>query len=97
MEKNSGEQKNFIEIKNINKEYSVEDKKILALNNISFKIYKNEIFCLLGHNGAGKSSSIKIMTGLLKADNGEVIYDGKEFTENQNDIIKNMGKNIFYF
>ena len=31
------------------------------------------------------------MIGLLKADDEEVIYDGKEFTENKNDIIKNIG------
>lgn len=39
-------------------------------------MYKNEIFAILGHNGAVKAIPIKTMTGLLKPENGEIYYNG---------------------
>ncbi len=45
---------------------------IVAVNNISFEIYRGEIFGFLGPNGAGKTTTIKIMSGLLKPDSGKV-------------------------
>ena len=51
-----------------------EDKKV-ALNGVSFNLYRNEIFALLGHNGAGKSTLINILTGLYQCTSGSAIYD----------------------
>lgn len=45
----------------------------IAVNNLSFNLYKNEIFVLLGPNGAGKTTTLKIMSGLLKPDTGRVM------------------------
>ena len=63
----------LLEIKNIKKSFGTK----LVLKNLSFKLYKNEIFVLLGHNGAGKTVLLNILTGLLKADSGSVIYNSK--------------------
>ena len=61
-----------IEIKNISKSFG----NVNAINNVSLKVYKNEILCLLGDNGAGKSTLIKCINGLEPFDNGEIIVDG---------------------
>lgn len=61
-----------IKVKNISKRF--DDK--LVLDNISFEIKEGDIFGLIGPNGAGKSTLISIITGLLKANNGEVEIGG---------------------
>jgi ABC-2 type transport system ATP-binding protein len=48
---------------------------VLAVDNISFEVYRGEIFGFLGPNGAGKTTTIKIMTGLLEPDDGCVTID----------------------
>ena len=47
-----------------------------AANNVSFTIHKGEIFGFLGSNGCGKSTTMKMLTGLLEADEGEAILFG---------------------
>ena len=49
----------------------------LANDDIGFDIGNGEIHALLGENGAGKSTLVKIIYGVLKADVGEVIWDGE--------------------
>jgi len=65
--------------------------KFLAVNNVSFKVYQNEIFAILGHNGAGKTTLINIMVGLLKASQGDVYFDGLSISKDVNTIRKNFG------
>jgi len=51
---------------------------IVAVDNISFEIYRGEIFGFLGPNGAGKTTTIKMMSGLLKPDRGHVTIDSHD-------------------
>jgi ABC-type multidrug transport system ATPase subunit len=44
------------------------EKKVI--DNLSINFYESEIFCLLGHNGAGKSTTINLLTGLLSSNSG---------------------------
>jgi len=67
-----------LQIANLKKEF--DDGKI-AVDGLNLNIYQNEIFALLGHNGAGKSTTISILTGLYEATSGEVIYDGENILE----------------
>lgn len=62
-----------IEVKDLRKSY---DGKKMALNGLTFHVKKGEIYGLLGKNGAGKSTSIKIMTTLIGFDSGEVRISG---------------------
>jgi ABC-2 type transport system ATP-binding protein len=48
---------------------------IVAVDNISFEIYRGEIFGFLGPNGAGKTTTIKIMCGLIEPDSGKITID----------------------
>ncbi len=63
----------------------------LALKGIGFEIRRGEILGLIGENGAGKSTTIKILVGLLKPDSGRVEYDGMNFFENKSRLKKNIG------
>ncbi|MGD8291287.1 MAG: sugar ABC transporter ATP-binding protein [Desulfobacterales bacterium] len=49
---------------------------VVALTDVSFQIRKNTVHCLVGENGAGKSTFIKILTGVYQADEGELLLNG---------------------
>ncbi len=51
---------------------------ITALENINFEVGKNEVVGLVGDNGAGKSTMIKIIMGVHKADKGDIYFNGKK-------------------
>lgn len=62
-----------------------------ALNTINIEINKSEIIGLLGPNGAGKSTLMKSIVGALKIDEGQIIFDGKDISEDEIATKKNMG------
>lgn len=49
---------------------------VIALNGVSFDVRPGECHCLLGDNGAGKSTFIKVMSGVFKPSSGSIIFDG---------------------
>ena len=55
-----------------------DDRKIL--NDLSFKVMKGETKIILGGSGCGKSTTIKLVLGLLKPDNGQILVDGEDVT-----------------
>ncbi len=55
-----------------------DDRKIL--NNLSFKVMKGETKIILGGSGSGKSTTIKLVLGLLKPDSGQILVDGEDVT-----------------
>ena len=55
-----------------------DDRKIL--NNLSFKVMKGETKMILGGSGCGKSTTIKLVLGLLKPDSGQILVDGEDIT-----------------
>jgi len=59
--------------------------------NISFNVYKDEIFAILGHNGAGKSTLIQIMVGMIKPNIGECYYNEIPLSKNKNICQHHMG------
>ena len=63
----------LLEIRNILASY----KEYPALNNVSLDIKKNTVLGLVGESGSGKSTLAKVITGLLQADTGEVVFDGE--------------------
>ena len=71
-----------------NLSFSYKDKCVLK--NVSIEVPKGGIYGYLGKNGAGKSTTIKILLGLLKAQSGAILYDGRQFTEKSLDRIGNL-------
>lgn len=47
-----------------------------AVDNISLSLYESQIFCLLGHNGAGKTTAISVLTGMISKTSGIVSLYG---------------------
>ena len=78
---------NIIEINNLYKSYN----DVHAVNNLSFRVKKGELFAFLGVNGAGKSTTISIMCGTLTKDSGEVLINGKNIDHQLVDITKELG------
>lgn len=50
---------------------------LVALNKLSFKVRKGEIFALVGPNGAGKTAALNCINGVYRPDSGEIIFDGR--------------------
>ena len=65
--------KDILNIQNVTKTFA----GVKALNNVSLSVKRGEVHALMGENGAGKSTLIKILTGIYKADSGEIILMGK--------------------
>src|SRR5438132_2920458 len=65
-----------IEFRNVTIEF--DDRKVL--NNLSFKVMKGETKIILGGSGCGKSTTIKLVLGLLKPDSGQILVDGEDIT-----------------
>jgi len=66
-------------------------EKFLAVNHVSFKVYKDEIFAILGHNGAGKTTLLQIMIGLINASGGNVYFDGNDISKDTTVIRRDFG------
>lgn len=79
----------ILQIQNLTFAYS-KDKK--ALNQITLEILKGEKIAVLGPNGAGKSTFFLALNGVLKPQEGEILYQGNKITKkNLNEIRKNVG------
>jgi ABC-2 type transport system ATP-binding protein len=81
---------NIIEVKNLKKTYSPKKNPVHALRGISFEVKKGEIFGILGVNGAGKSTTLNILIGLLSASSGSVKIFGRNFLGNETAIKQKM-------
>lgn len=78
---------NIIQIDNLYKSYG----EVKAVQNLSFRGKKGELFAFLGINGAGKSTTISILCGQLKKDGGRVEINGKSLDENPEGIKREIG------
>ncbi len=78
---------NIIEINHLNKSF----KEVHAVNDLSFCVKKGELFAFLGVNGAGKSTTISIICGMLEKDTGEVLINGKNIETDMKEISNKLG------
>ncbi len=85
MEPNKNE--NIIEVKDLTKMF----KSFTAVNRISFNVKKGEIFGFLGANGAGKTTAMKMLCGLLKPTSGKGIVAGYDITTAPEKVKRNIG------
>ena len=78
---------NIIEIRNLDKSFG----DVHAVNDLSFRVKRGELFAFLGVNGAGKSTTISIMCGTLAKDNGSVVIDGLDIDKDMTKISRELG------
>lgn len=77
----------FLEVNDLKVSYGA----IKAVKGISFHIEKGEIVSLLGANGAGKSTIMKTIAGLVKANSGKIYFDGENITNSSPDKVVRSG------
>jgi branched-chain amino acid transport system ATP-binding protein len=64
---------------------------LVAVGNLSLSVDKGQILGLIGPNGAGKTTAFNMISGFYKADEGEIIFDGKKITDLRPDQICKLG------
>lgn len=74
----------LLELKNVYIRYNM----IQALNGISIHVNEGEIVTIIGANGAGKSSTMNAIAGLVKIASGEIIFDGKPLPNSAHNVIR---------
>lgn len=69
---------------------------VRALSGVNFSVRPGEVHCLAGENGCGKSTLIKILSGVLAPDTGRIVLDGRSYTEVTPAISQSAGIQIIY-
>ncbi len=77
----------LLDVKDLSVYYGV----IQALKGISFHVDKGEVVALIGANGAGKTTTLHTLSGLIDADNGDILYKGENLTKIPNHKIVSLG------
>ncbi len=78
---------NSIEVHNLTKKF----EKFTSVNNISFEVSEGEVFGFLGSNGAGKSTTIKMLCGILSPTSGDANVGGFSIRDNPDMVKRNIG------
>jgi ABC-2 type transport system ATP-binding protein len=80
-----------IKVQNLTKTYGEKNKKMIAVNDVSFQVEQGEIFGLIGPDGSGKTSIFRILTTLLLPDSGTARVENLDCTKDYNEIRKIVG------
>ena len=76
-----------LELNNIHVSYG----SISALNGVSFRVHEGELVALIGSNGAGKSTTLKTISGLLRPRQGRIMYRNRDISREPTDRIVGLG------
>ena len=71
--------KNIIEVKNLSYRYDLKSEDYI-LKDVSFHVKQGEWISIVGHNGSGKSTTVRLIDGLLEAESGDIIIFGDKLT-----------------
>lgn len=80
-----------LQVENLQKDFKAKSGVIHAVKHVSFQVEKGEIFGFLGANGAGKSTTINMVTTQLLPTGGKILYDGKDLTGDVAAIRRKIG------
>jgi ABC-type multidrug transport system ATPase subunit len=77
----------IIQVNNLSKQFA----EVKAVNDLSFSVQKEEVYGFLGQNGAGKSTTIRMLLTLIKPTHGSIQIFGKNIQTNRNEILHRVG------
>lgn len=83
-----------IELKNVSVQFKQKSRQITAVNQVSLKIEKGEIFGIVGLSGAGKSTVVRTMNLLQVPTSGQVLIDGQDITEAKGQALGDIRKRV---
>ena len=72
--------KSVIDVKNLSFRYK-ESQEYYDVKDITFHVKRGEWLSIVGHNGSGKTTTVRLIDGLLEAESGEIVIDGQRLTE----------------
>ena len=84
----------MIRLENVSKTFKVKDKTVTAVDNVSLKISKGEIFGIIGFSGAGKSTLVRCMNLLEVPTTGSVFFDGNDLLKVSDKQLRNSRRKI---
>lgn len=77
----------ILEVQHLEKSFGA----VKAVRDVSFTVYRGDIYGFLGPNGSGKSTTIRMVLNLIKPDGGEVLLFGKRLSENRHEVLSRIG------
>lgn len=83
----------IVQLKNVSKQYKDANFK---LENISFDINKKEVIGIIGRNGTGKSTILKMINGIVSYDSGDILYKDSSIKSMDASTLRNTRKNLAY-
>ena len=83
----------IVQLKNVSKQYKDANFK---LENISFDINKKEVIGIIGRNGTGKSTILKMINGIVSYDNGDILYKNSSIKTMDANTLRHTRKNLAY-
>lgn len=83
----------IVQLKNVSKQYKDANFK---LENISFDINKKEVIGIIGRNGTGKSTILKMINGIVSYDSGDILYKNSSIKNMDAGTLRNTRKNLAY-
>lgn len=84
----------MIEVRNLVKEFSVDQKSFKALDQVNFKVEKGEIYGIIGLSGAGKSTLVRCINRLEMPDSGSILIEGSDILKMNDKDLANQRKDI---
>lgn len=84
-------------VRNVWKYYSISGRVVPVLRNINMYVFRGEIVCIHGPSGAGKTTLLKILAGLERPDQGEVVVDGYNLTLLDDDGLAALRANVISY
>ena len=80
----------MLQVKHLCKKLT-DKNHVFRIEDVTFRLPKGHIYGLIGENGAGKTSLIRLLCGLYEMDNGEIVIDGCSMAENERDAKSKLG------
>ena len=80
-----------VSIRHLGKVFKTTGEDRIAVDNLNLDLFEGQITCLLGHNGAGKSTTISMLTGLINSTSGDAFVRGLQMTKDMPEIRRSIG------